>query len=66
MIASLRRIAREQAELNQGLLGLVEGKEYGMYASMPERENHFGYALCTLRGTPPTEAIIIPREIEEV
>ena len=31
--ASLWRIAREQAELKLGLLGLVEGKEYGMYAS---------------------------------
>ena len=34
---SLRRIAREQAELNQGLLSLVERKENGMYVSMPER-----------------------------
>src|SRR6201990_2407699 len=30
------------------------------------RENHLGNAFCTLRGTPPMEAIIIPREIEEV
>src|ERR1044072_8339026 len=30
------------------------------------RENHFGYALCTLRGTPPTETVIIPGKITEV
>src|ERR1700755_2964722 len=30
------------------------------------RENHLGSAFCTLRGTPYTKAIIIPREIEEV
>src|SRR6201990_2421397 len=30
------------------------------------RENHLGNAFCTLRGTLPTEAIIIPREIKEV
>ena len=30
------------------------------------RETHLGYKLCTLRGTPTIEAIIIPLEIEEV
>src|ERR1700755_1522980 len=30
------------------------------------RENHLGNAFCTLRGTSPTEEIIIPREIKEV
>src|ERR1700755_2240038 len=30
------------------------------------RENHLGYALCTLRGTPPTETVIIPWKIREV
>ena len=35
-VASLRWIAREQEELNQGLLGLVEGKEYGMYSRQQE------------------------------
>src|ERR1700755_1647100 len=30
------------------------------------RENHLGNAFCTLRGTPLTEAIIIPLGIEEV
>src|ERR1700755_3589007 len=30
------------------------------------RENHLSYALSTLRGTPPTKAIINPLEITEV
>ena len=30
------------------------------------RENHLCYALCTLRGTPPTKTIIIPWEIRKV
>src|ERR1044072_7864654 len=30
------------------------------------RENHLGYELCTLRGTPPTETVIIPWKIREV
>src|ERR1700755_3456948 len=30
------------------------------------RENHLSYALCTLRGTPPTETVIIPWKIREV
>src|ERR1051325_1171031 len=30
------------------------------------RENHLSYALSTLRGIPPTKAIIIPWEIREV
>ena len=29
-------------------------------------ENHKGNALCSLRGTTPTKAIIIPRKIKEV
>src|ERR1044072_4052983 len=29
------------------------------------RENHLGYALSTLRGTPPTETVIIPWKIRE-
>src|ERR1700755_3628934 len=29
-------------------------------------ENHLSNAFCTLRGTPPSEAIIIPWEIKEV
>src|SRR6201990_3456622 len=30
------------------------------------RENHLGYALSTLRGTPPTETVIIPWKIRKV
>src|ERR1700755_2089959 len=30
------------------------------------RENHLSYALITLRGIPPTKAIINPLEIREV
>src|ERR1044072_952757 len=30
------------------------------------RENNLGYTLSTLRGTPATQAIIIPLEIREV
>src|SRR6201990_3563367 len=30
------------------------------------RENHLSYALCTLRGTPPTETGIIPWKIRKV
>src|ERR1051325_8961408 len=30
------------------------------------RENHLGYMLSTLRGTPATKAIIIPCEVREV
>ena len=31
---SLLQTAREQIEVNEGSLGLVNGKVYGMYASM--------------------------------
>ena len=55
----MRRIAREQAELNQGLLGLVEGERI-WNVRLHARENHLSFALCTLRGIPPTEAKIIP------
>ena len=59
-------MAREQVELNQDLLGLVEGKEYGMFASMPERITSVMRLASTLRGIPPTKAIINPWDIREV
>src|ERR1700755_2350408 len=35
-------------------------------ARLHARENHLGYTLSTLRGTPATKAIIVPWEIRDV
>src|SRR6201990_448034 len=38
----------------------VSGRERICNVRLHARENHLSYALCTLRGTPPTETVIIP------
>lgn len=60
--ASLRRVTQVQAEINQGLLGLVAGKCTPQF----QRENNLDYALFESGGISPAEAVIIPSKIKEV
>src|ERR1700755_3132500 len=42
------------------------GRERIWNVRLHARENHLSYALCTVRGTPPTETVIIPWKIRKV
>lgn len=53
-------------ELNEGLLAVVEGKEYGMSASEPEKTTPPHYTIYTLRRTPLSKQRTFQMEIKEV
>src|ERR1700755_1704296 len=42
------------------------GRERIWNVRLHARENHLSYALCTFRGTPTTETVILPLKIRKV